>query len=177
MSRESVAATDTDFSSIVTNISDSTDIVVFATQTASQAQTMSQQLREQGKKALVFGTDGVYSPGQYKPRTGYVSVFAVDLHFERSARATVAAYNRFSGNKTFGAFGPPSYMAAWVAMTAIQRACADGNVSRGEVRAFVRKSNVPSILGGSVRFNGQGDLVGGKFWIYKVTNGTYAKAD
>jgi branched-chain amino acid transport system substrate-binding protein len=177
VSRESVAATDTDFSSVVTNISGSTDVVVFATQTASQAQTLSQQLREQGKKAIVFGTDGVYSPGQYKPRTGYVSVFAVDLHFEKSARATVAAYNKFSGNKTFGGFGPPSYMAAWVAMTAIQRACGNGNVTRGEVRAFVRRSNVPSILGGSVRFNGQGDLVGGKFVIYKVTNGTYAKAN
>jgi branched-chain amino acid transport system substrate-binding protein len=177
VSRESVAATDTDFSSIVTNISNSTDVVVFATQTASQAQTLSQQLREQGKKAIVFGTDGVYSPSQYKPRTGYVSVFAVDLHFEKSARAVVAAYNKFSGNKTFGGFGPPSYMAAWVAMTAIQRACGDGKVTRGEVRAFVRRSNVPSILGGSVRFDSHGDVVGGKFAIYKVTNGTYAKAN
>jgi hypothetical protein len=44
------------------------------------------------------------------------------------------------------------------------------------VRAFVRRSNVPSILGGNVQFNSQGDLVGGKFVIYKVTNGTYAKA-
>ena len=177
VSRESVAATDTDFSSIVTNISGSTDVVVFATQTASQAQTLSQQLREQGKKAIVFGTDGVYSPSQYKPRTGYVSVFAVDLHFEKSARATVAAYNKYSGNKTFGGFGPPSYMAAWVAMAAIQKACGDGKVSRGEVRAFVRRSNVPSILGGNVKFDSHGDLVGGKFAIYKVTNGTYSKAN
>jgi branched-chain amino acid transport system substrate-binding protein len=177
VSRESVAATDTDFSSIVTNVSGSTDIVVFATQTASQAHTMSQQLREQGKKALVFGTDGVYSPGQYKPRTGYVSVFAVDLHFEKSAAKTVAAYNKFSKNKTFGAFGPPSYMAAWVAMSAIQKACADGKVARGEVRAFVRKSNVPSILGGNVQFDSHGDVVGGKYSIYKVTNGKYAKAN
>jgi ABC-type branched-subunit amino acid transport system substrate-binding protein len=125
----------------------------------------------------VFGTDGVYSPSQYKPRTGYVSVFAVDLHFEKSARATVAAYNKFSGNKTFGGFGPPSYMAAWVAMAAIQKACGDGKVSRGEVRAFVRRSNVPSILGGNVKFDSHGDLVGGKFAIYKVTNGTYSKVN
>ena len=31
---------------------------------------MSQQLREQGKKAVVFGTDGVYSPSQYQAATG-----------------------------------------------------------------------------------------------------------
>jgi branched-chain amino acid transport system substrate-binding protein len=176
VSRESVAATDTDFSSLVTNVSGSTDIVVFATQTASQAQTMSQQLREQGKKALVFGTDGVYSPSQYKPRLGYVSVFAVDLHFEKSARKTVAAYNKFSKNKTFGGFGPPSYVATWIAMSAIQKACADDKVTRAEVSSLVQKSTTPSILGGNVKFDRRGDLVGGKFAIYKVTNGTYSRA-
>jgi branched-chain amino acid transport system substrate-binding protein len=175
-SRESVAATDTDFSSVVTNVGGDVDIVVFATQTASQAQTMSQQLREQGKKALVFGTDGVYSPSQYKPRSGYVSVFAVDLHFEKSARKIVAAYNKFSKNKTFGAFGPPSYMAAWIAMSAIQKACADDEVTRSEVASLVQKSNTPSILGGNVKFDRRGDVVGGKFAIYKVTNGKYARA-
>ena len=113
--RESVPATDTDFSSIVANVGDEVDVVVFATQTASQAQTLSQQLREQGKKAVVFGTDGVYSPSQYKPRRGYVSVFATDLHFLKSAQPIVRGYNRFSKNKTFGSFGPPTYMAAWIA--------------------------------------------------------------
>ena len=79
VSRESVAATDTDFSSIVTNVGDDVDVVVFATQTPPAAQTCLEQLREQGKKAVVFGTDGAYSPAQYKPRSGYVSVFAPDL--------------------------------------------------------------------------------------------------
>jgi ABC-type branched-subunit amino acid transport system substrate-binding protein len=172
--RESVAATDTDFSSIVANVGDDVDVVVFATQTASQAQTMSQQLREQGKRAVVFGTDGVYSPSQYKPRTGYVSIFAADLHFLSSARSIVREYNRFSKNKTFGAFGPPTYMASWIAMDAIVRACGDGNVSRAELTPLVQRSNTPSILGGNIRFNGKGDIVGAKFALYKVTNGKYS---
>src|SRR6187401_3348648 len=41
--RESVAATDTDFSSLVTNVANDVQVVVFATQTAAAAQTMSQQ--------------------------------------------------------------------------------------------------------------------------------------
>ncbi len=172
--RESVAATDTDFSSVVANVGDDVDVVVFATQTASQAQTLSQQLREQGKKAVVFGTDGVYSPSQYKPRLGYVSIFAADLHFLPSAKKIVAEYNKFSKNKTFGAFGPPSYMAALIAMDAIVKACADGNVTRGELIPLVQRSNTPSILGGNVKFNGKGDIVGAKFALYKVTNGKYS---
>jgi branched-chain amino acid transport system substrate-binding protein len=175
-SRESVAATDTDFSSIVANVADDTDVVVFATQTASQAQTMSQQLREQGKRAVVFGTDGVYSPSQYKPRTGYVSIFAADLHFLPSARSTVRDYNRFSKNKTFGAFGPPTYMASWIVMNAVVRACGDGTVTRAELVPLVQRSNTPSILGGNIRFNGKGDIVGAKFALYKVTNGKYSPA-
>jgi branched-chain amino acid transport system substrate-binding protein len=174
VSRESVAATDTDFSSIVANVGNEVDVVVFATQTASQAQTMSQQLREQGKKAVVFGTDGVYSPSQFKPRLGYVSIFAADLHFLKSARGVVREYNRFSKNKTFGAFGPPTYMAAWIAMEAIVKACADGTVTRAEVVPLVQRSRTPSILGGSVRFNSKGDIVGAKFALYKVTNGKYS---
>jgi branched-chain amino acid transport system substrate-binding protein len=174
VNRESVPATDTDFSSIVANVGDEVDVVVFATQTAAQAQTLSQQLREQGKKAVVFGTDGVYSPAAYKPRLGYVSVFAADLHFLKSAQPIVRGYNRFSKNKTFGAFGPPTYMAAWIAMRAIVTACADGNVARAELIPLVQRSVTPSILGGKIRFNNKGDVVAAKFALYKVTNGRYS---
>lgn len=172
--RESVAADETDFSSIVANVGDDVDVVIFATQTASAAQTLSNQLREQGKDAVVFGTDGAYSPTQYKPRLGYVSSFANDLRFLRSARAIVRAYNRFSNNKAFGTFGPPSYMAAWVAMGAIQRACADGDANRAEVTRQVRRTNIPSILGGRISFTRRGDPNPTKFYIFRVRNGTYA---
>ena len=70
VSRESVSADDTDFSSIVANVGSNVNVVVFATQVASAANTLSNQLREQGKKAIVFGTDGAYSPSQFKPRKG-----------------------------------------------------------------------------------------------------------
>jgi branched-chain amino acid transport system substrate-binding protein len=177
VSRESVSADDTDFSSIVANIDSDVNVVVFATQTASAANTLSNQLREQGKRAVVFGTDGAYSPTEFKPRTGYVSSFAPDLHSVPSARALVRAYNRFSKNRPFGTFGPPTYMAGWVSMAAIERACADGTASRAEVTGFVRRTSMPSILGGSLRFDAKGDIRGGgAFTVFKVTNGKYAVA-
>jgi branched-chain amino acid transport system substrate-binding protein len=174
--RESVAATDTDFSSLVTNVDNDVQVVVFATQTAAAAQTMSNQLREQGKRAVVLGTDGAYSPGVFKPRNGYVSSFAPDLRLVKGGAATVKAYNTYSKNKTFGTFGPPSYMAAWVLMSAINTACRDGAATRAEVNANVKRTNVPSILGGQVRFTKKGDVAGAKFYVFKITNGKYTLA-
>jgi branched-chain amino acid transport system substrate-binding protein len=172
--RESVSADDTDFSSIVANIGNDVDVVVFATQVATAANTLSNQLREQGKKAIVFGTDGAYSPSQFKPRSGYVSVFAPDLHFDPKARALIREYNRYSKNKSFGSFGPATYMAGLVALTAATRACADGTASRAEVTRQVRRTNMPSIFGGTLRFSRLGDPLPTKFIIYKITNGTYS---
>ncbi len=110
VARESRLGDDTDFSSIVANVGNDVNVVVFATQVATAANTLSNQLREQGKKAIVFGTDGAYSPSQFKPRSGYVSVFAPDPHFDPKARAIVAALPEV-GRRTFGAFGPATYMA------------------------------------------------------------------
>ncbi|MGH3132192.1 MAG: branched-chain amino acid ABC transporter substrate-binding protein [Gaiellaceae bacterium] len=178
VSRESVSADDTDFSSIVANVEGDVDVVVFATQVATAANTLSNQLREQGKDAIVFGTDGAYSPTQFKPRTGVVSVFAPDLHFDRAARAIVREYNRYSKNKAFGAFGPATYMAGWVAMTGITRACRDGNATRAEVTRVMRRTNVPSIIGDRIRFDRKGDLRGGgSFVIYRIANGKYNPVD
>jgi branched-chain amino acid transport system substrate-binding protein len=173
---ESVAATDTDFSSLVTNVGNDVQVVVFATQTASAAQTLAQQLREQGKKAVVFGTDGAYSPSVYKPRNGYVSSFAPDIRLVRGGPAVVKAYNAFSHNKSFGTFGPPSYMATWVLLSAMNTACSDGAATRAEVTANVKRTRLPSILGGQVRFTAKGDVAGAKFYVFKITNGKYTLA-
>jgi branched-chain amino acid transport system substrate-binding protein len=176
VSRESVAADDTDFSSIVANVGNDVDVVVFATQVATAANTLSQQLREQGKSAIVFGTDGAYAPSQFKPRLGYVSVFAPDPHFDPGARSLIRQYNRYSKNKAFGAFGPATYMAGLVAMNAIENACGDGRTNRAEVTREVRRTNIPSIFGGRIKFSAKGDPLPTRFVIYKITNGKYAPA-
>jgi branched-chain amino acid transport system substrate-binding protein len=172
--RQSVANTETDFSTIVTNVSSDTKIVVFATQTPPAANTLAQQLIEQGKSARVFGTDGSYAPAQFKPKNGYASVFAEDLHFDSKAKSIVAAYNKFSRNKTFGAFGPPSYMAAWAILNAAHKACADDSLTRAEVLRNVHQTNVPSIQGGRLSFTAKGDPTPAKFWFYKITSGKYS---
>jgi branched-chain amino acid transport system substrate-binding protein len=174
VSRESVSADDTDFSSVVANVGSNVNVVVFATQVATAANTLSNQLREQGKKAIVFGTDGAYSPSQFKARSAYVSVFAPDLHFDPKAAKIIAEYRKFVKKDTSGAFGPATYQAGWVAMSSIEKACKDGKVTRAEVTKTVRKSRTPSIIGAPTTFDAKGDLRGGSFVIYKITNGKYS---
>jgi branched-chain amino acid transport system substrate-binding protein len=175
VSRESVSADDTDFSSVVANVGSNVTVVVFATQVATAANTLSNQLREQGKKALVFGTDGAYSPSQFKAKNAYVSVFAPDLHFDPKARKIIAEYRKFVKKDTSGAFGPATYMAGWVAMSSIEKACADGKATRSEVVSAAKKSTTPSIIGAPIAFAPSGDLRGGgEFVIYRITNGKYS---
>jgi branched-chain amino acid transport system substrate-binding protein len=173
VARQSVANTETDFSSIVTNVSSSTRVVVFATQTASYANTLANQLREQGKRAVVLGTDGAFSPSEFKPRLGYVSSFAPDIRNIRADRALVAGYAKFAPGKTWGTFGPPTYLAGWVLMDAVRKACADGNVNRSQVVRQVRTTNLPSPLGGRLRFTPKGEPAGVNWYFFRITNGKY----
>jgi len=171
--RQSVANTVTDFSTIATNVDADTNLVIFATQAPPLANTLAQQLLEQGKRAVLFGTDGAYSPAQFKPRHGYVSVFWKDLRFYAPAKKLVAEYKVFSKNRPFGSFGGPSYQAAWVMMDAARKACADDKLTRAELVPLVAKTNLPSIQGGRVRFSSKGDPLPTKFYIYEVTKGVY----
>ena len=174
LDRQSVSATTTDVSTIATTVSNDAQVVVFATQTPSAAQALSDQLLSQGKKAVVFGTDGSFSTTEYKPRNGYASAFAPDIKSNRAARSLVTSYNTFSRSRAFGTFGPPSYMSATVLMTAINAACRDGKATRAEVTRFVRLTRLASILGGTIRFNARGDLTNQDWYVFKITNGAYA---
>jgi branched-chain amino acid transport system substrate-binding protein len=176
VTRLTVEQGQTDYSTTVTRVPNTSDIVVLPWQQPPDAQTFANQLRLQGKRAIVFGSDGTYSPDQFKPTNAYVSSFAPDLHFVPARRAIVTAYNRFSNNKTFGTFGPPSYMSMIILGSAIKKACANSRATRAEVLGHVRRTNMPSILGGRVKFNARGDVSGANFFVFKITNGTYRPA-
>lgn len=151
-----------------------TDLVLFATTDARAANALARELVRQKKRAEVFGTD-TFSPDLFKPHIGYTSSFVTDLRYDRSAQQFLEDYVNYSRGRGFGPFGPPSYMAAWVLMRAIERACEDGKASRAEVVAQLRRINVPSVLGGRLRFTASGEPAGARFVVYKVTDGAYRK--
>src|SRR5919199_1992144 len=164
---------ETDFSSIVTKVASDVNIVFLPWQVASAAQTFSQQLLQQGKRAIVFGTDGDFDPTHFKPQKGYISSFAPDIHGLKSARGIIAQFKRTFPSKTFGTFGPPSYVATWIAATAISKACANGKATRSEVTKFVRGSKTRTLWNTTIRFTKHGDATPGKSYIFRITNGQY----
>ncbi len=147
---ESVAQTDTDFTAIV-NKTANDKVVFLLTQITTQTQQFAQQMKEKGRNAIIFGSDGSFNSGQFN-----VNGF----------------YKRF-GHVT-SPFGAPNYVVAQLEINAIKAACKDGKVSRGEVRKLIAKSSLKkTVLGVPIKFSKNGDVVGGKFFIFKIVNGKY----
>ena len=181
--RESVNEADTtDFSSLAARIPANTQSVYIPWQLAPKAQLFGQALRSQGKRAVLFGSDGLFDPDSFKIPGSYVSFFPIN---QRSP--IIAAYQRGPGRGKTDAFGLPSYQAADVVGRAIDKACANGTATRAEVRRNINQTNIPlaqSIVGFRVRFVqrargvlGRGDMATpANFGIYRINNrGVYVR--
>src|SRR5215207_569425 len=107
--RESVNQKATDFSAIVSGISDDTDVVFLPWQLAANAQQLGKQMQEQGKDAVIFGSDGLFSPDDFSIEGSYVSAFAPDITSIPESKPIADAYQKKYGD--FGTFGPPTYAA------------------------------------------------------------------
>jgi branched-chain amino acid transport system substrate-binding protein len=181
--RESVNEADTtDFSSLAARIPSNTQSVYIPWQLAPKAQLFGQALRAQGKRAILFGSDGLFDPDNFKIPGSYVSFFPIDLR-----SGIITAYRRGPGRGKSELFGLPSYEAAAVVGEAIDRACRNGTATRAEVRREINRTNIPkrkSLLGFNVRFVqrprgvlGRGDMeTPANFGIYRISaNGTYVR--
>ena len=76
---ESVSQKITDFSSLVAKVTPATTVVVLPWQVAANAQQFGRNLAQQHKKALIFGTDGLYDPKSFTITGSYVSSFGPDI--------------------------------------------------------------------------------------------------
>jgi len=165
---ESVSQKVTDFSSLVAKVTPSTSVVVLPWQVASNAQQFGRDLAQQHKKAVIFGTDGLFSPGTFTINGSYVSSFGPDISGIAADAPIIAAAK--AKNITYGTFGPPVYAATHVLDEAIASVCKSGqSPTRANVLAAVKATNEPtSILGQSISFTPSGDLVNGKFFLFKI---------
>jgi len=176
--RLSVSQSLTDFSSIVTKIPNDADFVFLPIQQPPRAQTLGQQMAEQGKKAKLFGSDGTNAPSQFKVTGSYVSNFAPDITGIAADKAIIAGWKKDNPGKDVGSFGPPSYGAVQVALTAIKQACSahNGTVSRADVFSRINKVKIKNwLLGGSFGFSTKThDPKNGKFYVFQIqSDGSY----
>ena len=167
VTRRSVAQKETDFSGLVASIGDGVDVVYLPWQIAANGQLFGQQLKAQGKQAVLFGGDGLDS-GDFKIPGAYVAGFAPDVRGVKGNAAFVREYGAgFVSN-----FGPPAYVATQAAIAAIQKACADGEATRDEVLKAMRATRIPRIvLGGELQFTPRGDRKGAAFSTFKLGAG------
>jgi len=171
--RESVNQKVTDFSSLVTKVPDDTTVVFLPWQVAANGQLFAEQMKEQGKTAKIFGSDGLDS-GDFTISGAYVSSFARDIHGLPGTAKIISGYNKKYGTK-WSTFGPPSYVAAQVIATAYKAACADGTATRAELLNQIRATHLKtSILGLPISFDKHGQLKGAKFYVSQIqSNGKH----
>jgi len=171
---ESVSQKVTDFSSLVAKVTADTSVVVLPWQVAANAQQFGKDLAQEHKNAVIFGTDGLFSPGTFSIGGSYVSSFGPDITGIAADASIVAAAKAKYGS--FGTFGPPVFAAQHVIDEAISSVCKAGQTpSRANVLAAIKTTNEPtSILGQAIQFDSNGDLVNGKFFLFKInTAGSY----
>jgi branched-chain amino acid transport system substrate-binding protein len=167
---ESVSQKVTDFSSLVAKVTPAESVVVLPWQIAANAQQFGRDLAQEHKTAVIFGTDGLFSPGTFTISGSYVSSFGPDITaIPADASIAAAAQSKYG---SFGTFGPPVFAATHVIDEAIASVCKAGQTpSRANVLAAIKQTNEPtSILGQPISFDSHGDLVNGKFFLFKINS-------
>jgi branched-chain amino acid transport system substrate-binding protein len=172
VTRESVTQEQTDYSALVSGVSDETDVVFLPWQIAANAQLFGDQMAEQDKDAVLFGGDGLFSP-DFTVEGSYLSAFAPDIKEIPEDAELVEAYTTEFGE--FGTFGPPTFLAAEVLMRAANEICQGGQEpSRDAVLEQVGMTNLEtSILGGPISFDENGDVLERRFYIFRIEGGEY----
>ena len=172
---ESISQKDTDFSALVGKVTSSTKVVFTPFQLASQTQLLAQQLKAQGKSAVVFATDGSFDSSKFNASGNYVSFFAADVTTIAADKAVVAGYHKqFPGGTS--PFGAPNYVAAQLYAMAATQACAagKGTLTRASLaKALAGQKIAKSILGTPMAFTANGDVAGAAFHIFKIVGGKY----
>jgi len=167
---ESVSQKVTDFSSLVAKVTPTTTVVVLPWQVAANAQQFGKDLAQEHKNAVIFGTDGLFSPGTFSINGSYVSSFGPDIT-AMPADAAIAALAKAKYG-SFGTFGPPVYAATHVVDEAIASVCKSGQTpTRANVLAAIKNTNeATTILGQPIQFDSNGDVVHGKFFLFKINS-------
>lgn len=167
VTRDSVSQDVTDFSALVGTIPDDADFVYLPWQVAANGTIFANQMAEQGKEAVIFGSDGMDSD-DFLVAGSYIAAFAPDIAFVEGSVSVLEAF--LAEYPDTNTFGPPVFAAARVIFEAIDRVCQAGEMpDRANVQAEVRNTDqATSILGSPISFTEDGDLAEGQFFIFQI---------
>jgi branched-chain amino acid transport system substrate-binding protein len=172
--RDTIVAGAKDFTPVLTKVkAQNPDVLLMGAKTAPDHAIMARQMRELGIKAVYFGSEGAKDKKDFIAASegaaegAYLNHFAPDIYRIQEAQAYVKAYEDEHGS--LSGFGPPAYEAAHILLEAIEKAAADGEISREEVVQNVAGTkDYMGILGFPVTFDEKGDLEGGATYIFRT---------
>jgi len=172
--QETIVGGSKDFTSVLTKVKAfKPDVLFFIATTAPDQAIGVRQMKELGIKATFLGTEGARDKKDFIQASegaaegAYAYHFAPDVYSIPAAKGYIKAYEKKYG--TISGFGPPAYEAMNILLAAINRAAADGKITRKEVVKELHKTkNYKGILGFPITFNKKGDLEGGATYFFKV---------
>lgn len=163
-----------DYADKIALIDDSVDTVVLSFVQATDAQRFAEQMQAAGKSANIVGGDSLFVLGDFDVRGAYVSTYAPDSTVTAEGRELLRIYQTIFGE--FAPYGGPAYVAMEVILEAAERSCRDGVATREGVRTTLPSVVLDnSLLGMPVAFDENGDIVDGKFNVYRIDGRGYTQ--
>ena len=172
--QETIVGGAKDYSAVLTKVKAfKPDVLFFIATTAPDQAIGVRQTKELGINTIFFGTEGARDKKDFiaaaegAAEGAYVYHFAPDIYAIPAAANYVKKFESTYG--TLSGFGPPSYEAMNILLTAIDQAAQDGDITRKEVVENLHKiSKYKGILGFPVTFDKKGDLEGGATYFFQV---------
>ena len=172
--RDGVSQQQSDFTSIINKIPQNTQLVYIPWQLPPKGQAFGRQMKTLGRGSVkLMGGDGLFDPAFSGVGSNvYDTFFPVNTKDKR-----IAGFKKLHKGQT-EFFGAPTFEAVHVVSAAIDRACKDGKASRAEVRAQLKKTNIPvkaSLIGLPIKFASTGNLKKHPFGVYHSVKGTFVR--
>ncbi|MDX2502803.1 MAG: branched-chain amino acid ABC transporter substrate-binding protein [Deltaproteobacteria bacterium] len=177
--QETIVGGAKDYSAVLTKVKAfKPDVIFFIATTAPDNAIGVRQTKELGINTIFFGSEGARDKKDYiqaaegAAEGSYVYHFAPDVFAIPEAAGYVKAFEGKYGS--ISGFGPPAYEAMNILLTAVDKAAADGDISRKEVVDNLHKvKNYKGILGFPVSFDQKGDLAGGATYFFQVSGNDF----
>jgi branched-chain amino acid transport system substrate-binding protein len=174
IAQETIVGGAKDYSAVLTKVKAfKPDVIFFIATTAPDNAIGVRQAKELGIDAVFFGSEGARDKKDYIQATegaaegSYVYHFAPDVYAIPAAANYVKTFETKYGS--ISGFGPPAYEAMNILLTAVEKAAADGDITREEVVKYLHETkDYNGILGFPVTFDSKGDLEGGATYFFQV---------
>ena len=137
------------------------------------AQRLADQIHAAGKDPTIVGGDTMFSLNDFNVPGAYVPTYAPDVSKMADGAATVRLYSEIFGD--LAPFAATAYVAMQTVATAALDSCRErSSHPRRESPRPSPTSEIPStLLGNSVSFDAHHELIGSRYWMYRIEGGNY----